>query len=297
MEAIQSYRKWTEEETKLLVDLYCVEGLSPAEIANKMSRTKQSVVIKRKRMQLRHTKEQKFSVRSRVNKGNLNGMFGKISPRRGKTKYNCEYVRLAGQKVSEAIRTKLSNGESWGFGVNGRVNPSFIEPVWNKGLTKETDERVKKSAEKGAKTHSANWKNLDDEAKARKMQQLLEGMRCKKETFIESRMKSFLLDNGIDFIPQYVFNTFLLDFYLPDYNVAVECLGDYWHGNYKFYNRKSLDIIQKENIKRDIIKKRLLKKEKVYYFFIWEDDIRNKFEQTSELILGRLNEVRSVRTI
>jgi very-short-patch-repair endonuclease len=38
-----------------------------------------------------------------------------------------------------------------------------------------------------------------------------------------------LIDLGIVFIPQHPVDRCILDFYLPDLDMVIECDGDYWH--------------------------------------------------------------------
>jgi very-short-patch-repair endonuclease len=39
------------------------------------------------------------------------------------------------------------------------------------------------------------------------------------------------MDNvGIEYIPEYRVNNWLIDIYIPSYRIAVECDGSYWHG-------------------------------------------------------------------
>jgi predicted Zn-ribbon and HTH transcriptional regulator len=84
---------------------------------------------------------------------------------------------------------------------------------------------------------------------------------CKSKSKLENKIKLFLDSNNIKYIQQYT-TGFLkgkscplsLDFYLPNYNIAIECQGkqhfeviDYFGGDKTLYN----------TIKRDIRKNRL----------------------------------------
>lgn len=52
----------------------------------------------------------------------------------------------------------------------------------------------------------------------------------RKRTSIEVKMEEELLRRGIDFEQEYsVGSRYLVDFYLPQFNIVVECDGDYWH--------------------------------------------------------------------
>jgi very-short-patch-repair endonuclease len=42
-------------------------------------------------------------------------------------------------------------------------------------------------------------------------------------------MAANLIKNGIVAVPQYPFGPYTIDFAIPDYRIAIECDGDYWH--------------------------------------------------------------------
>jgi hypothetical protein len=67
-----------------------------------------------------------------------------------------------------------------------------------------------------------------------------------------------------------------LDFYIKDYNLALEFNGLYWHSD-KF---KSNDYHQNKTI--DCLNK------KIQLFHIWEDDWFNKKEIVKSIIKGKL---------
>lgn len=48
-------------------------------------------------------------------------------------------------------------------------------------------------------------------------------------TWPERTIQALLLGLGINFIPEWKLNGFRADLYLPDYCVAIECDGEYWH--------------------------------------------------------------------
>jgi len=64
-----------------------------------------------------------------------------------------------------------------------------------------------------------------------------------KNTSIEIIIKSVLDSLNILYEQQYIIKGFVVDFYLPDYNLLIECDGDYWHS-------------RPEQIKRDHTRKR-----------------------------------------
>ena len=95
-------KHWNKEELDFLKKSYEIEGLSLTEIFpifnKKFNRTSVGLQVKIGKLKLRHTKEQKIKVKSRLNSGEKNGMYGKPSPLRGKTKENSEIVRKKSKK-------------------------------------------------------------------------------------------------------------------------------------------------------------------------------------------------------
>lgn len=61
-------------------------------------------------------------------------------------------------------------------------------------------------------------------------------------TKIERIMKSILDNDFINYIQQFNINKYFVDFYLPKYNLVIECDGEYWHRN------KELEDLERDNI-------------------------------------------------
>ena len=100
------------------------------------------------------------------------------------------------------------------------------------------------------------------------------------KSVLEDSLEKFLVDNNIIFIKndRKVLDGLELDFLLPEYNVAIECNGLYWHsednGKDKFYHlNKTVNALNK-NIE-------------VLHFF--EDELRNKFDIIKSMILSRVS--------
>lgn len=70
--------------------------------------------------------------------------------------------------------------------------------------------------------------------------------------------------------------------------MVIECDGDYWHVNPKFYKNKILTAAQIKNIERDTRKNILLTNKKIDFVRFWEDDIKNNFEKVKEKIWEKL---------
>ena len=100
-----------------------------------------------------------------------------------------------------------------------------------------------------------------------KAMNLLNGCGCPvcRLSRLENEIRNKLIDNNINYIKQKRFKSWLgkqsLDFYLPDYNIAIECQGIQHFKNDKFYNH--LEVIQE----RDLKKKRLCNENNVHLIY------------------------------
>lgn len=139
--------------------------------------------------------------------------------------------------------------------------------AWNKGLTKELDERIRKKAEIASEKKNEYWEEhsemkeqisktqierykKDPEIMIRhskimkiisnhpeKIQQFKERMKNivipKKDSKIEVKIQRFLKQIGIDFfIHQYmkeIEHSYQCDILIPSKNLVIECDGNYWH--------------------------------------------------------------------
>lgn len=279
--------KWSDDEIKLLKKLYVTDGLSLVELRpifiEKYSRSDDSIRVKIKRLKLRHTKEQIKNIKSRFNSGCNNGMYGKTSPMKGLTKINSEIVRQKSIKLS--ITKKKMFKEGLLPDVSGSKNPMFGKRSWNYGLTKENNSSLKNSGEKISKNKKEEWINKTPEEKQKVIDRLNSSMiQTKKPTKIEIKMMGFLKTEKIEFIRNYKIKNFLVDFYLPKYNLVIECDGDYWHANPDFMVNKELTEPQIRNIDRDRRKNEMLIEEGIKFFRFWERDINNNFNSIEKKI-------------
>ncbi len=98
----------------------------------------------------------------------------------------------------------------------------------------------------------------------------------KEKTRIEVIVEDILQRNNIN----YIFNTAISssfsyrpDFYLRNYNIIIECQGDYWHGNPYLYSEKELNETQLLVKWKDLLKKETYDQYGFISFFYWETDI------------------------
>lgn len=131
---------------------------------------------------------------------------------------------------------------------------------------------------------------------------------CKDEQYIQDRRNTALLElqngvfNTVDTKPQLLVNKMLeelkieyerekvigfycIDNYLPEYNLAIEVQGDYWHCSPRKYNQP-INEIQRKSISRDKAKHTYLKKyHNIEILYLWESDIIKSPELCKLLII------------
>jgi len=280
------YKKWTDDEKIQLQKLYEKEGLVPSEISLILERTTASISIKIQKWQLKHTIEQTSKAKQRLFSENNNPMFGKKSWSNGLTKENNESLKSAGIKNKEIQLNKSKEGIKIGYALN----PTFGVKAWNNGLTKYTDVRIKKYSELISSIKKEQWQRLPEEEKnKRRIIWAHAGLNCKKkETSIEKKMEELLVKNNIIFIKQHPIDKFIVDFYIPEKNLVIECLGDYWHSNPLKYSDKKLSIAQEANVDRDQRKIKLLDEQQINYLFFWEYDINKNINHIETTLIRRL---------
>lgn len=113
-----------------------------------------------------------------------------------------------------------------------------------------------------------------------------------KDTLPEIMVKGFLEDEGILFEPQKpMYDKFLVDFYLPEYDLVIEVHGDYWHCNPLFYGyeegKKEPNEFQLKQMKKDKSRKGYLEKCGHKFAVAWEVDIYN---DTKNIIKSIINQ-------
>jgi very-short-patch-repair endonuclease len=89
-----------------------------------------------------------------------------------------------------------------------------------------TEESIKKQTIQAREKLSIIF--ADEELKSKHMQAIMKN-RKESETKIELLIKDVLISLGLKFEQQKLLGPWQADFYLPDFNLIIECDGDYWH--------------------------------------------------------------------
>lgn len=286
---MKSRKYWSTDEFERFKKAYESDGHSPSELSVMFNRDIISIRNKINRSGLHHTYEQTQKIKSKRVSGVNNPMYGKPAWSRGQTKQINSTLETASVKISKTRKHLFQQGLLPDF--TGSNNPMYGRPAWNNGLNKETDNRIAKYSQTLKKSATERWNNASEKEKELKRKHCaFIGANCKKrKTSIELKVEIFLKELQLEYISGYQKDTWVFDFYLPKYNLVIECQGDYWHGNPSKYNSLNLNHIQKRNIDRDIRKIKYLKSCGIFYLFIWEYDIKLKFEHVKDVIRQQLN--------
>lgn len=284
---------WTKEEIDLLKYLYEDKGLSYDEIYlyfknNGNDRSRNSIHIKITRCKFKHTKNQTIEIKRKNVSGDRNPMFGKDSPNKGLNKKNSERIKYSAIKISKTRKKMFLDGLL--RDISGNKNPMFGKIPWSFGLTKDTDIRLANVAKISSESGKKAWSLKTEEEKKIVIDRLNKAMMNQhKATKIEIKISEYLESENIEFIKNMKINYFYVDFYLPLYNIVLECDGDYWHSNPKFYKNKNLTDVQIKNLDRDKRKNKMLEDNKIKYLRFWEYDIHNNFDKVKYEIKELLN--------
>ncbi len=158
--------------------------------------------------------------------------------------------------------------------------------------TKHSPERIEKH-KLMIKEMYENDPSLRDRAREKTLQQLRDGKMPQSNTSIEKIIANLLLGLGLSFEYQKIFAYWCFDFYLPKYDLFIECDGDYWHAHPEIYgiNKKPLNDIQRKVAKRDKAKETYLRNRNHYLIRFWEKDIHNQPEEVKERLLQKINNI------
>lgn len=78
------------------------------------------------------------------------------------------------------------------------------------------------------------------------------------------------------------------DFYLPKYNILIECDGDYWHADPKKYKKEDLNAIQKRNIRVDEQKNKYALMYGYVLLRFWEKDVYKNKKKVISILEKRI---------
>lgn len=152
--------------------------------------------------------------------------------------YRCPFCGIEKSKAGIGTHVWKVHGE--GKDKNSGFRKGKFNPAWNKGLTKETDERVRKQGKSYSKKYKGRRKNikLSDEVKEKiskgRIKYLLEHPdkvpyiinHSSKESYPERIFKQALIDSNITgWVQEYRNGLYSYDFAFPDLKIDIEIDG------------------------------------------------------------------------
>lgn len=129
-----------------------------------------------------------------------------------------------------------------------------------------------------------------DEQRERARINILKNSRSAKrfDSGIQLSINDLLEQNNIEYKREEIFKYYAVDNYLPNENLIIEVMGDYWHSNPLRYNtdKYQLNEMQARGIVKDKQKHSyILNHENIEILYLWETDINNNLELCKNLIL------------
>lgn len=97
-----------------------------------------------------------------------------------------------------------------------------------------------------------------------------------KDTLIEIKIQNFLANLKIEYFTHrymHIEHGYQCDILIPSIKTIIECDGDYWHGNPKFYTDEKLTERQKKQRENDKIRTRELEEKGFQVIRLWESEI------------------------
>lgn len=165
------------------------------------------------------------------------------------------------------VRTEENNkahrGHKWSEESKKKFSEKLIGKK-SKPRTKEAKKNISIGTKKATGKWYSWWNSLSASEKREKMKKVWEGNNG-NETSIEKKVREQLQKNGLRFRSQVCIckNKFRIDFYLPDFELVVECNGDYWHSR---EHRQKRDKQLEEYV--------LAKRKKILW--LWEREIKTE---------------------
>ncbi|MGF9741430.1 hypothetical protein ABEX38_29110 [Priestia megaterium] len=122
------------------------------------------------------------------------------------------------------------------------------------------------------------------EGKAKRQEIAIKSVLSQKDKGFKSSLEigvAELLDElGLKYEEQKEMYFWVVDFYLPEYDLVIEANGDYWHANPMQYNESNMTSHQKSRRTRDAKLKAYIQGVKRHKFLaIWEYDFYNNIEE------------------
>lgn len=135
------------------------------------------------------------------------------------------------------------------------------------------------------------WSQSDDcrEASRKRAVDILNNNQASTQTKPQLKVNDFLKKLNVSYCNEQPFVYYSIDNYLPEHNLAIEVMGDYWHSSPLKYtdniNDKQKHIISRDKAKHTYIKKNY----NIEILYLWETDIMKREDVCLALIKTYIN--------
>lgn len=140
----------------------------------------------------------------------------------------------------------------------------------------------------GTKSTMKNKKFTNEEKEQMRIRFIKNSRRADRlNSKIQLKVNRILEEINEKYEREHVIKYYAIDNYLPEHNLYIEVMGDYWHANPKKYHAKGYPInnIQKRDISKDRAKHTyILKKTNREILYLWETDILKQPDKCKSLI-------------
>lgn len=218
--------------------------------------------------------------------------------KRGKiTKKHCPNFAKSCRELSEkrkGIGNPMFGREAWNKGLDAN-HPKIAKIVEkSKGRKTSLESREKQSASaKKRLVHGHTGKKHSEETIAKLRENTAKMYRDKKYnrvTSIEIKVRDFLIEKRINFEEQHFFKYYSLDFALINEKICIECQGQFFHCDPRFYPNGPISNVQRRNLGRDKSKRKYLESKGWKMIEIWEAEINDG--QFKDILTCKLKELK-----
>lgn len=127
-----------------------------------------------------------------------------------------------------AYMASIQKRTPWSEEVRQKMSLTMKGNTSAKGIPKSAEWK-RKASERMKKNNPMSNKDVAFRALSTKMKNGWRPSIAFKDTQIELKTEAELKRRGITYLKQQWICNCLVDFYLPEYRVVIECDGDYWH--------------------------------------------------------------------
>ena len=175
---------------------------------------------------------------------------------------------MHGKHHSQETKDKLSKAQKGkSLSLETRCKQSkALQKFWLSDKSNECRDKMSKSAK-------MYWASLSDDKRRERMLKFAPFINGGKSTSIEEKVKEQLFKYGIKFIQQKCLcgGRFYIDFWLPSYQLVIECNGDYWHS-------------RSERVERDQRLEEYVLSQGKDILWLWEYEIKDKWFDVADYL-------------